>query len=656
MRVFFLSLVLTLVSWSFPALAADPFDSLMEVDETPRLLAPGFINTGMATRDLAMSVDGTEIYFCTNTAGYAHAVILVTRFVDNHWTEPEVVSFSGSRDYVDLEPALSPDGQSLFFYSTRPVQDGGENAQDLWVVHRQGEDWGEPENLGAPVNTEAAEFFPSVTADGTLYFCRADPTTRRHAIYRSRRQDGRYQEPEKLPAEVNSGVSQFNAWVAPDESAIIVPTAGHPDNLGGVDYWLSRRALDDTWQGPFNLGPVVNDGSRQSWSPYVSADGGKFFFMSSRIVGKPMSWPVTWSELQGRHRHPGSGRPGIFVMGADFLKELPGSGQDEKPIQPTAAAEGQKMRKIPFAHGQGRYFGLELPGLEPEIFAPARLSTGLLERDIHFSADGEMMMYGLMDLGLVTTLVSFWQDGHWTEPMTAPWHLDQDFACFESFLSPDGKTVYFLSNQAAEGQTQGRGWANQNIFFSQRVGDSWSEPAALPAPITSEAAEYFPSLASDGTLYFSREGADGQAAIWSAAAVAGGFAEPKKLPDTVNVGPNNYNAFIAADQSFIILCVGGHESNLGTADYWISHRQDDGTWLPARNLGPQFNGPDTAASSAYLSPDGKVLFFSSRRQSGFESRADEKLTRKDLWKIHTEPGRGSSDLWWVSAAVLEDLR
>jgi hypothetical protein len=30
--------------------------------------------------------------------------------------------------------------------------------------------WGEPRNLGAPVNGEASEFFPTLTKDGTLYF------------------------------------------------------------------------------------------------------------------------------------------------------------------------------------------------------------------------------------------------------------------------------------------------------------------------------------------------------------------------------------------------------------------------------------------------------------------------------------------------------
>ncbi len=618
----------------------------------PELLAPGIINTGLTTRDVAMTPDGQELYFCIATAGYAQGCILVTHLKNNTWSTPDVVSFSGNPDYVDLEPALSPDGQSLFFYSTRPRIVGGESAQDLWVVQRQGAGWGEPENLGAPVNTDDPEFFPSVTADGTLYFCRSNPTDRRHAIFRSRLVDGKYQDPEKMPAEVNSGASQFNAWVSPDESRLIVPVAGHPDNLGGVDYWLCRRNPDDTWREPVNLGSQVNDGSRQAWSPYVSPDGQYFFYMSGRTVGAQMSWPVSWSELQWRQQSPGSGRPGIFVMKADFLNQLGDAVGDVPETEPAVPAV--EISEYPAA--TGRYWGQKRPGLEPEIFAPGRVSTGLTERDIVLSADGRYLMYGLMDLSLVTTMIAEWSGGRWSEPVSAPWHLDKDFACFEPAMTADGKTVYFLSNRAAPGQTPKRGWGNQNIFVSHFTEGRWSEAEALPAPVTTERAEYFPSLANDGSLYFCREDEQGNSAVWRAVATADGFAEPTRLPDTVNVGQNNFNAFVAPDQSLIIVCVDDHEGNLGASDYWVSFRGADGTWQAAQNMGPKFNGPDTRASSAHLSPDGQMLFFSSTRLASDTDATGERLTRARMLTTLTEPGLGSSDLWWVDARVLDDLR
>ncbi len=648
--LFFICCTLVVLLNTATLASENPLAALVTISDQPQLLAPGFINTGLATRDVTMTPDGREIYFCTNTSGYSHAFILVTRYVDGAWTDPEVTSFSGHPGFMDLEPAISPDGQQLFFYSTRPVTDGAQEAQDIWVVQRQGDHWGEPSNLGFPVNTEASEFFPSVTADGTLYFCRADPATRRHAIFRSRLVDGQYAKPEKLPAEVNSGASQFNAWVSPLEDRLIVPVAGHPDNLGGVDYWLCRRNADDSWHTPVNLGPTVNDGSGQSWSPYISPDGENFFFMSSRTVGPPISLPVSWSQLQHRHRTPGSGRPGIFVMKASFLDHLDQEAMVSETRPPVSA-----MNSVPYPDTAGRYWGQELPGLDPEIFAPGILSTGLRERDICLSPDGRFLLYGVMDLGLASVMLCQWTGESWTEPITAPWHRDDDFACIEPALSADGKTVYFQSTKAAPGQVQGRGWATQNIYRSNWQDEAWSEAEVLPAPITTDAAEYFPSLAADGTLYFSREDTLGGVAIWMAKPDGNGYHLPTRLPAEVNVSNNCYNAFVSSDQRLIILCVADHEENMGAADFWISVRPSGGTWTPAQNMGTTFNSSQSRAISASLSPDEKILFFSSNRKIETHGEKDKRMTRQDLLEIHTQPGMGSSNLWWVDAAVLTDF-
>ena len=91
-------------------------------DSPPRLFAPGLINSGPATRDVAMSPDGGELYFTQHTPGHGYAAILVTRRGPGGWSRPEVAPFSGDPRWMDLEPAISPDGRRMFFYSTRPVE------------------------------------------------------------------------------------------------------------------------------------------------------------------------------------------------------------------------------------------------------------------------------------------------------------------------------------------------------------------------------------------------------------------------------------------------------------------------------------------------------------------------------------------------------
>lgn len=290
----------------------------------PRLFAPGIVSTGLAERDVAMTPDGDEFYF-TATAGsrFGHTAVVVVRRVDGRWTEPEVASFSGR--YLDMEPALSADGSRLYFMSKRPTVGGDPAAanEDIWTVERQADGWGEPVSLGAPVNTDAAEFFPSVTRDGTIYFTRRGDD-RQESIYRSRWLDGAYQETEMLGPEVNSAPSQFNAFIAPDESYLIVCNYGREDSLGGIDYYVVFRSPDDRWSAPVNMGDTVNTAEGQEWSPYVSPDGRYLFFMSSRTPEVAGSEPaeLSYAALARWHDEPMNGNSDIWWVDAGFIEEL----------------------------------------------------------------------------------------------------------------------------------------------------------------------------------------------------------------------------------------------------------------------------------------------------------------------------------------------
>lgn len=605
--------------------------------DEPELFAPGIVCTGMDVRDVAMTPAGDEIYFITHVGGFRYSAILVTKLVDGRWTQPEVAPFSTSPAWSHIEPHISPDGETFFFVSDRPVGNAEDGNSDIWVMDRKPDGWGEPYNLGAPVNTEQEEFFPSVTAGGTLYFTRADPATRIHHIYRSRLVDGVYTEPEKLPDVVNGGRSSFNAFIAPDESYLIVPIFGLPDSRGGTDYYICFRDENDVWTGPVNMGDKVNTPTGGEWSPYVSPDGKSFFFMSQRTLKTLDDEPPSYTRLLEMQASPGSGNSDIYWMSTGFFADL----------EAEAAAK---------ADLNGAYLGQTPPGADPEIFAPGIVSTQFLDRDLLISPDGTEIYFGMMDLGRVTLRVTRLVDGRWTTPEFAPFAADPDFAVLEPAFSADGNTIYFLSNRAAPDQEKRPGWGNQNIWAVDRVDDGWGEPYALPGPITTADFEYYPSLTADGTLYYTRDSRGDHAGIWRSRPVDGGWGEPEKLGPEVNCGEDNYNAFIAPDESYLIYCVGGYEKNLGAADYYISFRSTDDTWSEAVNLGEKINGENERAGSAYVSPDGRYLFFSGARVDDETCFPGGEMTLDRLEDLHGGPGNGKLDIFWVDAAFLEELR
>jgi peptidoglycan-associated lipoprotein len=84
------------------------------------------------------------------------------------WSEPQKLELLAD-SLVAAHPALSPDGQTLYFVSDIP---GGLGGKDIYRASRTspGSPWSRPENLGTDINTRGNELFPFVRHDGTLYF------------------------------------------------------------------------------------------------------------------------------------------------------------------------------------------------------------------------------------------------------------------------------------------------------------------------------------------------------------------------------------------------------------------------------------------------------------------------------------------------------
>lgn len=92
--------------------------------------------------------------------------ILVTSQVRGTWAEPKRVEIFSDSIMV-AHPALSPDGNLLYFVSDAP---GGQGGKDIWVAEKSGGVYQNPVNLGPSINTPGDEMFPYVRDNGELYF------------------------------------------------------------------------------------------------------------------------------------------------------------------------------------------------------------------------------------------------------------------------------------------------------------------------------------------------------------------------------------------------------------------------------------------------------------------------------------------------------
>ena len=297
----------------FPQLTG-PYLGQAQPADSAEIFAPGIVSTALYTRDITFTPDGQEIYFCISALGYN--LIYMTRQREGVWTEPEPASFITDEAAFYYEPHIAPDGKTLFFLSNMTGEAGVKATQDIWAVNRQGDDWGEPYNLGPPVNTDGEEFYPSTTLDGTLYFTRAEKGSRIHNIYRSRKVGGSYQEAEKLGPEVNCGSNRYNAFVDPQERFIIVPALGMKDSHGGTDYYISFRDSSDSWSDPVNMGVQINSDNNHEYSASLSPDGAYLFFMSGKVLNPVSS---NYTDLVVAFQGLWNGNSNIYWVQSDFI-------------------------------------------------------------------------------------------------------------------------------------------------------------------------------------------------------------------------------------------------------------------------------------------------------------------------------------------------
>ena len=115
--------------------------------------------------------DGKTMYLtlCKTDANYPrYATIAVSYRSDATWGKPRELTISKDTLYSYAHPAVSPDGEWLYFVSDMP---GGMGGLDIWRCRLLSH--GEPgavENLGEPVNTAGDEMFPTFRPNGDLYF------------------------------------------------------------------------------------------------------------------------------------------------------------------------------------------------------------------------------------------------------------------------------------------------------------------------------------------------------------------------------------------------------------------------------------------------------------------------------------------------------
>ncbi len=245
------------------------------------LFAEGIISTPDDEFGGTFTADGKTVYFSKSVPGSYLYVICYSEYKNGSWSAPEIAPFSGK--YRDFDPVISQDGKTMLFASDRPVKDEIKNDYDIWMVRSNGNQWGEPEHLGEPINSKYDEHFASMAANGNIYFSSTRPDVDGNEtgsdVYSSKLIGGSYQPAEHLDA-VSTQAFELDVIIAPDESFLLVCALGRSDGLGSFDIFLSKRQ-NGQWTKAENLGTLINSSFRD-YSPRISPDNRYLFFTSEK--------------------------------------------------------------------------------------------------------------------------------------------------------------------------------------------------------------------------------------------------------------------------------------------------------------------------------------------------------------------------------------
>jgi len=264
----------------------------------------------------SLSPDGSEFFFVVGKPGHK-ARIYVSYRKNNKWGDAIIL---GQADglYDDLGPRLTPDGNTLLFYSDRP---GGFGGYDIWGARRTEKGWGTPFNLGPQVNSEFNEFSPDPAPDG------------KHLIFATNRKSANLQQKQAWQATIRQTMSaDYDLWMAdivssspatqpsapttqPTSPFVFKPAAeipgintpyvegascmspagdflyfssNRPGGFGKFDIWRSRVTTNPDGSWTFgtveNLGPQINTAENET-DPSMALNGYRMFFSSDRDSG-----------------------------------------------------------------------------------------------------------------------------------------------------------------------------------------------------------------------------------------------------------------------------------------------------------------------------------------------------------------------------------
>lgn len=223
------------------------------VDFSPKNMGNA-INTQYDEYLPCLTADASQLLFTRRDKGED---FFISQNKNNQWTKAEKLPSLLNSDFNEGAGSLSPDGRFIFF--TRCGAENGLGSCDIYVSEKIGEQWQEPKNLGANVNSSAWDSQPCIASDGrTLFFVsnRNGGFGKSDIYYSYLKDNGQWTKAKNCGTNINTQGNEMSPFIHQSNSMLYFASDEHL-GMGGFDLFYSKLE-NGKFQQAINLGYPIN--------------------------------------------------------------------------------------------------------------------------------------------------------------------------------------------------------------------------------------------------------------------------------------------------------------------------------------------------------------------------------------------------------------
>ena len=234
------------------------------------------------------SPDLNEYYYILSDKNFEGFEVFTIEKNNGFWSEPKKAFFNSK--YNEHGMSFSPNGNTLYFSSTRPVNiNGVSQTWHIWKSDKINGKWKEPVFVDIPNLRDKLVSHPTIGNSGTLYFHSSNLDYSEMDIYQSKNLNGKFENAEKVLISMNSESGKCTPYVSPKEDYLIFASIENYLNLmiaynNGKGEWIKTKKLNNE----------IND--KGQGNPYITPDNKFLFFTTGEHLEK--DWKVKWVNIE----------------------------------------------------------------------------------------------------------------------------------------------------------------------------------------------------------------------------------------------------------------------------------------------------------------------------------------------------------------------